>query len=132
MHVEDNASESKYIVNPPEHQDELQAVCLKLGLPVMFTMASDITSLLFARVGISDNELTLAPNNITVPIADSLAAIVHDGAGVRRRDYCCFVRKERMVLVWASSADDIMLVGAEVESKLMSSVGHSRTGVKLD
>ena len=114
--------QTHFIVEPQSIDDDLKSICANLNFAVLFTMSSDITSLLFTRITPSDTEITLSPNNITVPVVDSLRDLAFDGAGVRRRDFCCFVREQRMVLVWSSSADEVMLQGADVESKLMSSV----------
>jgi hypothetical protein len=111
-----------FIVEPQTMDEDLRTICGRLNLAVVFTMSSDITSLLFTRISRGESEITLAPNNITVPVVDSLRDLAEDGAGVRRRDFCCFVRQQRVVLVWSNSADEVMLQGADVESKLMSSV----------
>ena len=114
--------DSIFAIEPQSLDEDLQKICTRLNLAVLFTMSSDITSLLFTRISGEDSEITLSPNNITVPVVKSLRDLAHDGAGVRRRDFCCFVREQRMVLVWSNSADEVMLQGADVESKLMSSV----------
>ena len=114
--------DTKFIVEPQTMDDNTKIICKNLNLGVIFTMSSDITSLFFTRIAKDDFEITLSPNNITVPVVDSMQWLASDGAGVMRRDFCCFVRKEKLVLVWSNSADEIMLQGGDVESKLMSSV----------
>jgi hypothetical protein len=118
QHEED----TKFIVEPQTMDDNVKIISAILNLPVVFTMSSDITSLFFARIAKDDAEITLSPNNITVPVVNSLEELANDGAGVRSRDFCCFVRREKLVLVWSNSANEIMLQGGDVESKLMSSV----------
>jgi hypothetical protein len=118
----ENGDETKFIGEPQTIDDSLKIISKNLNLGVVFTMSSDITRLLFTRLTQDDFEITLSPNNITVPVVDSLQSLAKDGAGVMRRDFCCFVRKEKLVLVWSNSADEIMLQGSDVESKLMSSV----------
>jgi hypothetical protein len=119
VHHEDT---SDFIVEPQTLDEVLKTICTNLNLAVAFTMSSDITSLLFSRISRDDSEITLVPNNITAPIISSLRELAENRADVRRRDFCCFVREQRMVLVWSNSAEEVMLQGAEIESKLMSSV----------
>ena len=121
MRVE-NEDETKFIFEPQTMDDSVKTISKNLNLGVVFTMSSDITSLLFTRIAKDDLEITLSPYNITVPVVDSLQWLAKDEAGVMRRDFCCFVRKEKLVLVWSNSADEIMLQGSDIESKLMSSV----------
>ncbi|KAH8690184.1 glycosyl transferase family group 2-domain-containing protein [Talaromyces proteolyticus] len=128
MCVEDESEEAaeegeiKYIVKPDTIDPDLKTISSQLGLTAVFTMSSDITALLFKRIGPSDSEITLSPNNITVPVVDSLSSLAQDSTSVRRRDFCCFVRQEKVVLVWSTSADDVLLHASDVETKLMSSV----------
>jgi hypothetical protein len=121
MRVE-HEQEIKFIAEPQTINENVRVICDKLNLGALFTMSSDLTHLFFTKIGIDDCEITLSPNNVTVPVVDSLQELAKDGAGVRRRDFCCFVRKERLVLVWSNAPDGIMLHGGEVDSKLMSSV----------
>jgi len=121
MRVE-HEQEIKFIAEPQTINENVRVICDKLNLGALFTMSSDLTHLFFTKIGIDDCEITLSPNNVTVPVVDSLQELAKDGAGVRRRDFCCFVRKERLVLVWSNAPDGIMLHGGEVDSKLMSSI----------
>lgn len=118
----DQDDDIKFITEPQTVDDKLKLICGTLNLGALFTMSSDLTQLFFSRIAKDDSELTLSPNKITVPVVYSLEDIARDGAGVRRRDFCCFVRRERVVLVWSNSGDELMLHGSEVDSKLMSSV----------
>lgn len=119
---ENEEEEIKYIVKPETVDPDLKTISEKLGLAVVFTMSSDITALVFKRVSPNDSEITLSPNNITVPVVESLNSLGSDPSSVRRRDFCCFVRQEKVVLVWSTSADEILLHASDVETKLMSSV----------
>lgn len=113
---------TQFIAEPQTIDENLKIIADNMHLSVIFTMSSDITSLLFTRVAKDDTEISLTPNNITVPIVDSLEELASNSSGVRRRDFCCFIREQRIVLVWSTSADNIFVQAADVESKLMSSV----------
>jgi hypothetical protein len=114
--------EPKYVCKPDNIDPDLQSISTNLGLEAIVTMSSDITTLLFKRIKKNDSEITLSPHNITVPIVDSFSALAMDGSNVRRRDFCCFSRQEKVVLVWTNSADELMAHAIEVETKLMGSV----------
>ena len=117
-------NETRYVKEPPSVDDCLEKICEHLNVAVVFTMSSDLTSLLFDRIAEEASEITLKPNNITVPVVDSLQDLTKEQAGVRRRDFCCFVRESRLVLVWTNSTNEIMLESANVESKFMSAVRY--------
>jgi hypothetical protein len=133
MRAEDTDGEeedTKYIAKPETVDSDLRAISEQLGLAIVFTMSSDITALVFKRVGPNDSEITLSPNNITVPVVESLKSLASDPSNVRRRDFCCFVRQEKVVLVWSNSVDEVLLHASDVETKLMSSVCFSRDNVE--
>jgi hypothetical protein len=87
-----------YIVEPRGIDEDLKVICAKLNIAAIATMSSDITSTLFTRVRRTDSELTSLPNNITVPVVNSLHDLTTEGCGVRRRNFCCFVRRKRLFL----------------------------------
>lgn len=114
--------EAKFVSKPDDTDSDLQLISANLGLEAVFTMSSDITALIFKRIGKNDSEVTLSPHNITVPVVDSLSALALDNSNVRRRDFCCFSRQEKAVLIWTNSPDELMTHAIEVETKLMGSV----------
>ncbi|KAF3397236.1 hypothetical protein DPV78_007304 [Talaromyces pinophilus] len=114
--------EAKFVSKPDDTDPDLQLISANLGLEAVFTMSSDITALIFKRIGKNDSEVTLSPHNITVPVVDSLSALAGDSSNVRRRDFCCFSRQEKTVLIWTNSPDELMTHAIEVETKLMGSI----------
>ena len=116
-------TDRRYCVAEPLGMDEnLKLICEKLNVAAITTMSSDITTLVFTNVNSADGEIALSPSNVTVPVVNSLHDLALNGCGVTRRDLCCFVREERVVLVWSISPDELILNCTEVESKLMSCV----------
>lgn len=124
-----NGDSIEYISEPQTVDYNIKTICANLDLAVIFTMSSEITHLLFTRISKDESEITLPRNNITIPVVESLQVLARDGTGVRRRDFCCLVRKEKVVLVWGNSAEEIIVRGSDVESKLISSVHLSTRGV---
>jgi hypothetical protein len=126
LQVEDGQS-LRYISEPEDVDSDLRVVCEKLNLAVAFTMSSEICAPIFSRIRKDDMECTLAPYNITVPVVDSIRELARTKAGVLRRDFMCLVRQERVALVWSHKAEDLMVRGADVESKLMGTVSAAHT-----
>jgi hypothetical protein len=117
-------NKTNFVKEPQSMDDNLENICNDLDVAVIFTMSSLITGLLFDRIAAEDSEITLRPSKITVPIVNTLQDLTKGNSGVRRRDFCCFVRDSRLVLIWTNSVNEIMLESSNVESKLMSSVSH--------
>lgn len=122
MRVNNSIDGASDVACPNGVDENLKKILRTLDVAVAFNMSSELTSLIFKRVEEDSIECTLTPTDITVPVANSLADVAQSVAGVRRRDFCCFVRQDKAVLIWSDSADGIILRAAEVESKLMSSV----------
>jgi hypothetical protein len=120
-----NGDDTEFILEPPTMDANIKIICFKLNLAVVFTMSSEITNLVFARIAKNDSEITLWPNNITIPIIDSLQVFANHGGGTMGRDFCYLIRKEKIVLVWGDSAEEMIVRGEDVESKLRSSVRPS-------
>ncbi|KAH8889228.1 hypothetical protein GQ53DRAFT_723412 [Thozetella sp. PMI_491] len=112
----------RYIAEPLDMDPNLENIASRMGLGVVATMSSDIVAFAFTQIRESDTELELRPHSIVVPIVSSFEDLANDSCGTTRRDFCCFVRKERTVLVWSRSGEEIMIRAADVESKLMGSI----------
>lgn len=113
---------NRYVVEPSSLPYAVVEFATKMDLAAVVTISSDITSYMFAQMNHSNSEILLSPHNITVPVINSLADLRSPDLEVTRRDYCCLVRRERVVLAWASQADQLLLHAADVETKLMGSV----------
>lgn len=121
--VGDGDVKPQYVAEPPAAGDVLQAIAERIHLNVLMTMSSDITSFVFQQLNEADTEVKLHPHNITVPVVESLEVLAIDnGSGITRRDFCCLVRRERVVLVWSHTGEDIMMKVSDVESKLMGGI----------
>jgi hypothetical protein len=122
IHGEQTDWPKRYVVEPASLNQAVLQFADKFDLAALITLSSDITSYMFAQINHGDSEVKLNPHNITVPVIDCLADLVRDDLEVTRRDFCCLVRKERVVLAWSNQADQLLTDAANVESKLMGSV----------
>ncbi|OCK77120.1 hypothetical protein K432DRAFT_418823 [Lepidopterella palustris CBS 459.81] len=124
MQVEDGES-VKYISEPENISSDLRIACERLSLPVAFTMSSEICAPIFNRLSEEDTEITLTPYNTIVPVVKSLSDLAKNDTGVKRRDFMCLIRQEKIALVWSHTVENIMAQGADVESKLMGTLWGS-------
>lgn len=112
----------RYISDPPDADSRLKSVAYCLDVPILATMSSGITAYVLSKMEEGQMELELYRNGPTVPVAECLDELVEGTRGVTRRDFCCLLRQEKLVLLWSRSVEDIMFHASEVESKLIGSV----------
>lgn len=112
----------RFIMEPKNIDQRLLKFAATLNMGALATLSSDITGYLFSQIQTTDVEVTLRPHNITVPVIESLEVLIKNSFVVTRRDFCCLLRREKLVLVWSQSGEELMPQTADVESKLMGSV----------
>ena len=114
--------ETRFITEPSNLDQSIKSIAAKLSLHAVATMSSEITSFIFRMVNATQGEFMLTPNKVTVPVVESLEELATGMAGVVSRDFCCLVRRERIVLVWSHTGEDLLHKASDVESKIMGSV----------
>ena len=112
----------RFISEPPDISNDLITACQKLDLNAAFTMSSEITSPFFSRLEEDQTEFRLHPYNLTVPVVNSLRELASGNMGVRKRDYICLIRHEKIALVWSHSPEELVGQALDVESKLLGVV----------
>ncbi|KAK9778119.1 hypothetical protein AB5N19_01659 [Seiridium cardinale] len=127
LRVEGQSAElaDTYLAEPPSLPQALAQFATRMDLAALVTLSSDITSHLFAELSNdndTDTEMQLVPHNITVPVVNCIADLATQDLGISRRDYCCLVRQERVVLAWTNQADQLLIHAADIENKLMGTL----------
>jgi len=89
---------------------------------IAFTMASEITATLFRQMSPYQSEILVQPQGIRIPIVESFEDVIHLGSNNQIRGYSCIVRREKAILVWSSSVENILPHGAELEKLLLETV----------
>jgi len=113
----------QYVTQPANLSSSLVAAVQKLNVEIAFTMKCDITEHLFDTLDPADDELYVVHDRSQLQIMDSLADIVQSPReGVKRFQYVCLVRQERLILVWHDSVEDLIPHAAELEGKLLAHV----------
>ena len=92
-----------------------------IDLPVAFSMASDITSSVFAQISPYQNEVVIQPRGIRISVVDSMQSVC-DFSFEIKQSLACLVREERIVLLWANSVDAAIIHGSDAEHMFMESV----------
>ncbi|KAK4232962.1 glycosyl transferase family group 2-domain-containing protein [Achaetomium macrosporum] len=116
------ADSGDYVSHPQNAFPELSAICQKLNIPVVFTMRCDTVDHFLDRLQDGEVEVSLQPHHIILPVVQSLHALATFDNSVRSRDCACFVREERLLLVWSRSTDDLLGHAGDVEDKLIGAM----------
>ncbi len=112
----------QYVSQPPQLSPDLVAAVQKINVEVAFTMSTDASDVIFGTLMDCQNELVLADGS-QYQIVDSLADISKGGANrIKKFQYACLVRQEKVVLVWHDDIQRILLHAQEVEQKLLGLV----------
>lgn len=111
-----------YTADPMFLNADLVKSVEKLGIPVAFTMSSDIVQTLLSSVTPFQTELSLDPRGFVLPIINSVKDIAIGRASVTKEAYICLCRQERYVLVWSDSVQGVLAHGADVETRLLGLV----------
>lgn len=111
-----------YTADPMFLNADLVRIVEKLGVPVAFTMSSDIVHTLLAAVTPFQTELCLDPRGFVLPIVNSVKDLASPKCSVTKEAYICLCRNEKYVLVWSDSVQGVLAHGADVETRLLGLV----------
>jgi len=117
--------DDQHSIHPPTlHPTVLEAMSL-LDIAIAFTMSSEITSTLFRHMSPYQTEILVQPQGIKIPIVESMEDVIYLASTKKMRGASCIVRKERLVLVWSNSVENILPHGAELEKLLLETVSFA-------
>jgi hypothetical protein len=111
-----------YTADPMFLNGELVKAVERLGVPVAFTMSSDIVQTLLSTVTPFQTEICLDPRGFVLPIVNSIRDLISGKSSVNREAYICLCRSEKYVLVWSDSVQGVLAHGADVETRLLGLV----------
>jgi len=116
-------SRGTYVSRPVGLDPQLLAAVQKLNVEVAFTMSTEITDLIFSLLGPEQTELVLGIGGSQYQILESLEEIAQSTSSkVKRFQYACFVRREKVLLLWHDDVERILLHAIEVERRLLTVV----------
>jgi hypothetical protein len=115
-----------YIFEPDSVDPHFMTAVRSIGLPVAFSMSSNITSMVFSRIPPYKTSITIEARGINIPVVDSLASIPLRGYEIKQSPGC-LVRKDGVVLLWANTVESAISNGSDVEQMLMETVRCRRS-----
>ncbi|EPS39591.1 hypothetical protein H072_6642 [Dactylellina haptotyla CBS 200.50] len=112
-----------YISQPMTVSPSLLNAVANLDVYVAFTMKSYITEPIFKALRPDQKELVLKRGGDRYQVVDSLEEIAQASPkDISRFQYICFVREERVVLLWHDSIKEIVDHAAKVEETFLSQI----------
>jgi len=104
----------------PENIDERLLVAVqRLNVGIALTIQPELLGAIVDSLYPGQTELRLKDGS-QLQIIDSLISVT--SSGVKKFQYACLLRQERMVLVWQDEVHQILTHASRVEEKLLSYV----------
>ncbi|EGE05575.1 hypothetical protein TEQG_04584 [Trichophyton equinum CBS 127.97] len=122
-------SRGVYISEPDLVHPLLLGAVQKINVAVAFTMATEITRIIFSILQPDQTELIL-PSGFQVQVVESLAEIAcSPSSAVKKFQYVALVREERLLLIWHDELEKILIHAEDVEEKLLAFICGTRISV---
>lgn len=122
-------SRGHYVTAPsPAHPVLLETV-IKLNLAVAVTLRPQMLDGILMSLAPGQAELRFKGGS-QIQVIDSLASA--HSSSVKKFQYACVCRQERLVLVWHDDLRNIVLVATQMEEKLLSLVRVPRASPACD
>lgn len=99
----------------------LLATVQRLNVAVAFTMSTHVTDLMFSIFAPNQTELVLPHDSTQYQILESFDEMAKATSNkIKRFQYTCFVRTERVLLLWDDDVEGILTHAASVERQLLT------------
>jgi hypothetical protein len=116
-------SRGVYVTQPTNLCPNLIAAVQRLNIEVAFTMSTELTNLIFSTMAPGQTEFILPHDSTQYQILDSFESMAKATSNkLKRFQYTCFVRKEKVVLLWHDDVESILSHGDRVERQLLTVV----------
>lgn len=119
-------SDQDYTFEPASMDQQMMTAIRDIGLPVAFSMSSDITSTVFTQISPYQTELIIQPRGTRIPIINSLQDIPARRFEIKQ-SLACLVKEENIVLLLANNVESAFPHGSNIEQMLMETVRHCWT-----
>lgn len=119
-------SRGVYVTQPSNLCNNLIAAVQRLNVEVAFTMSTELTNLIFSTITPTQTEFILPHDSTQYQILDSFEDMAKASSNkLKRFQYTCFVRKEKVVLLWHDDVESILSHGDKVERQLLTVVSRN-------
>ena len=120
-------SRGVYVTQPSNLCQNLIAAVQRLNVEVAFTMSTELTNLIFSTMTPNQTEFILPHDSTQYQILDSFEDMAKASSNkLKRFQYTCFVRKEKVVLLWHDDVESILSHGDKVERQLLTVIWGSK------
>lgn len=116
----------QHSIHPPTLNQMMIETIQSIDCGIAFTLTSEITATFFRQMSPFQTEISVQPQNIKIPIVETLEDLIYLATTKRLAGTVCVVRKERIILVWSESVESISPHGAEVERLILETVSFGR------
>jgi hypothetical protein len=113
--------EQTYALEPPSIAPKMVQAVHIIDVPVSFTMASDITSSVFAQISPYQSDIAFQTRGVKIAVVSSLAEVPIRKFQISQ-NLVCLVRDENLILLWAYSVETAIQHGSNIEQMLMELV----------
>ena len=116
----------QYVSMPQVLAPSLLAAVQRLNVAVAFTMSTDVTDLIFSIFAPNQTELVLPHDSTQYQILESFDDMAKATSNkIKRFQYTCFVRKEKVLLLWNDDVEGILTHAADIERQLLTVVSDN-------
>lgn len=116
-----------YVTQPSNICPNLVAAVQRLNVEVAFTMSTELTNLIFSTLAPGQTEFILPHDSTQYQILESFEEMAKASSNkLKRFQYTCFVKKERVVLLWHDEVESILAHGDRLERQLLTVVSSPR------
>lgn len=117
----------QYVSAPQILAPSLVATVQRLNVAVAFTMSTDITNLIFSLFAPDQTELVIPHDGTQYQILESFDNMAKATSNkIKRFQYTCFVRAEKVLLLWDDDVEGILTHAAAIERQLLAIVSKIR------
>lgn len=108
-------------ITEPRLDPLLLQVFFELRAGAALTMSSQYTEAFLSQLHPDDTTMTLG-GTLVVPIFQSLNALVEDVDRVKNGATVCFLKDERIAIIWHETGEGLLALGTLIEERVMESV----------
>jgi len=113
-----------YVTKPEFVSTKLRDAVTRLNVEVAFTLSCETTRMIFQRLDPETRELYMSNcGGTSYQVFESVDEILDSAiSAVRKFQYLCLLRREKVVLIWDDNVNSILARAAEIEAQMLSLV----------
>ena len=121
---------NEYTFEPASMSQDVRLAINSIGLPITFTMSSEISSAVFAQISQYQTEIVIQPRGTRIPVVNSLQDIP-TRIGEIKQIFACLVKKEKIVMLFANTLEGATSQAYDIEQMLMETVRYILLSIQI-